>query len=612
MSNAKLKQFNKNTIIITVTGQVGPDGKLHNPEKAPKPHATGRVYDSLFVRHWDAYITPYRSVIWYGLLQKQSGSKDGHYSLKAPGLSNALEETKLECPTPPFGGTNDYDISTRGIIFTAKDPTLNQATTTKTDPYYLPISYDKERPTGKPQIISVKGLLGASSAPVFSPDGKRAAFLRMKDISYESDRNRVIIIPDISNLSSAVEVLSTGDDEHDMKIKWDLSPSTIYWSNDGQTLFLKAELRGRGILFKMPSKVEDITGPPVALTSNGNITAVYPRAEGDRRLFVSSTSLMDNSLWLFLDPSRWASIDIISSNTHHGRLFGLHPKQVSEIWFPGAGNYQVHAWVMKPSNFDEKNTYPLAYMIHGGPQGAWLDSWSTRWNLAVFAEQGYIVVAPNPTGSTGYGQAFVDAIQGQWGGRPYEDLVKGYEYLKLTMPFVDFNRAVALGASYGGYMVNWIQGHSLGRKFKALVTHDGVFSTLNQYASEELWFPKHDFEGTLWDNRADYERWDPARFLGNWKTPHLIIHNELDYRLPISEGLAAFNVLQERGIKSQFLSFPDEGHWVLKPENSLQWHTVVINWINQFVGLPKYKPKVNDDHNTEENKSSSSPSTNTL
>ncbi|KAI9792581.1 MAG: hypothetical protein M1816_002101 [Peltula sp. TS41687] len=607
------KMFDEDTIIITVTGQVGSDEKLYNPETAPKPYASGRVYDSLFVRHWDSYVSPNRSVIWYGLLQKESGSKDGQYRLKAPGLSNALVGTNLECPTPPFGGTNDYDVSTRGIIFTAKDPTLNQATTTKTDPYYLPISYDKDRPSGKPQIISVSGLLGASASPVFSPDGKRAAFLRMKDIAYESDRNRIIIVPDISNLSTAEEVLPDRiDDEHIARRVWNLSPSTIYWSNDGEFLYLKAESQGRSKLFKMPSELKDIKHHPAPMLSDGSVTAVYPLAEGDRRLVISSTSLIDNSLWSLLESSpSWSTIETISSNTREGRLFGLSPKQVSEIRFPGAGDYKVHAWVMKPSNFDERNTYPLAYLIHGGPQGAWLDSWSTRWNLAVFAEQGYVVVAPNPTGSTGYGQEFVDAIQGEWGGRPYEDLVAGFEYLKETMPYVDFDRAVALGASYGGYMVNWIQGQSLGRQFKALVTHDGVFSTLNEYSSEELWFPRHDFEGSLWSNRPGYRRWDPARFLANWETPHLIIHNELDYRLPISEGLAAFNVLQERRVKSRFLSFPDEGHWVLKPENSLQWHTVVINWINQFVGLPEYKPKVGDDDNNA-SKTNQSSSTNTL
>jgi pre-mRNA-splicing helicase BRR2 len=197
------------------------------------------------------------------------------------------------------------------------------------------------------------------------------------------------------------------------------------------------------------------------------------------------------------------------------------------------------------------------------------------------------VVCPNPTGSTGYGQAFTDSIRNQWGGLPYEDLVKGFSYIEDSLPFVDTDKAVALGASYGGYMMNWIQGHSLGRKFKALVCHDGVFSMTAQLASDEQYFPVHDLGGPLWENQENYDRWDPSRFTSEWDTPMLVIHNELDYRLTIAEGLAMFNVLQMRGVESRFLSFPDENHWVLKQENSLVWHLVVINWINKFVGLPK-------------------------
>lgn len=281
----------------------------------------------------------------------------------------------------------------------------------------------------------------------------------------------------------------------------------------------------------------------------------------------------------------------ISSNSRSGSLFGLSRTQVDEIYWAGANTEpetNVHAWVVKPSNFDPKKTYPLAYLIHGGPQGAWTDSWSTRWNPAVFAEQGFVVVSPNPTGSTGYGQDFVDAIQGQWGGLPYEDLVLGFDYIKEHLGYVDTDRAVALGASYGGYMMNWIQGHDLGRKFKALVTHDGVFSMTSQLASEELYFPFHEFKGPLWENPDAWSEWDPSRFADKWETPHLIIHSDLDYRLTMNEGLSAFNVLQTRGVESQLLNFPDENHWVLKPENSLLWHEVVLDWINAHAGLEKY------------------------
>jgi len=276
---------------------------------------------------------------------------------------------------------------------------------------------------------------------------------------------------------------------------------------------------------------------------------------------------------------------LVSSNSKRGKAFGLSEDQVGEIYYKGAGDYQVHAWVVKPSNFDKSKKYPLAFLVHGGPQSAWGDSFSTRWNPAIFAEQGYVVVTPNPTGSTGYGMDLQNGIRNNWGGRPYLDLVLGFEYIEKNMPFVDTTRAVGLGASYGGFMMNWIQGQPLGRKFKALVTHDGIFSTMNQYSSEELFFPIHDFEGTLWEKKENYARWNPADHIANWATPHLIIHSELDYRLPISEGLTPFNILQSRGIPSKLLVFPDENHWVLKHENSLVWHREVLGWINKYSGI---------------------------
>lgn len=297
---------------------------------------------------------------------------------------------------------------------------------------------------------------------------------------------------------------------------------------------------------------------------------------------------------------------------------GLSRDQVSSIRFPASNpsiNESVHAWVYRPSTYDaaKSKTYPLALLVHGGPQGSWADSWSTRWNPAVFAEQGYIVVAPNITGSTGYGQAFTNDIRCDWGGAPYKDLVNCFEYIEKNMPEVDTGRAVALGASYGGYMMNWLNGHDLGRKFKALVCHDGIFSFGGLLATEELYFPFYDLGGTPWKSPAKtetqdgalqktaehasqifgsssidaWEKNDPSRYLDQWATPQLVIHNSKDYRLCISEGLAAYNVLQARGVESQFLTFPDENHFVLKPENSLVWHKVVINWINSHVGLPK-------------------------
>lgn len=590
ISDIKLKTLDQRNIVIACTGKARPDGSLYNAEYETKKRSSARVYDSVFVRHWDKYVDSNKNAIWYGVLHKSNShiaEPTGGYSLL--NFTNALKGTPLESPIPPFGGSDHFDISPTGMIFVAKNPLLNAATNTQSTVYYLSIPSFLAPPPSSPHKIEIDGLEGASSSPVFSPDGKAAVFLQMKENGYESDKNRIILVPDIDDWSTAFEVLKSKDSEG----LWDRSPSTVSWSVDGKSLILQAEEKGKGVLFilDIPGDSNKTSKLPRALTDTGYVNDVKPLTSNSSLLFVSSSSMIDNSYYTIIDQVNPSKPKQISSNSCNGTLFGLSPDQVSEIWFNGAGDHDVHAWVIKPSNFNESQKYPLAYLIHGGPQGAWNDQWSTRWNPAVFAEQGYVVIAPNPTGSTGYGQAFCDAIQKSWGGLPYEDLVLGFNHIKNTLPYIDPARAVALGASYGGYMINWMQGHALGREFRALVCHDGVFSLANQIASDEQYFPNHDLGGPYWTAMDDWERWNPARFSGEWATPQLIIHSELDYRLPIGEGLAAFNVLQARGVKSRFLTFPDENHWVVKEENSLVWHTVVLNWINDAVGLPLYKPE---------------------
>ncbi|KAB8302910.1 hypothetical protein EYC80_006233 [Monilinia laxa] len=579
ISNIKITTLASNVVGIAVTSLATPSGGLYNSETAKKPLSTAKVYSKLFVREWDAWVTENKNTIWYATITKNKDSED----IKVSGLVNALagHEISLESPVPPFGGTGDFDISKNGIVFVAKDPKIDPANYTKTDLYYIPLKTFTESQAPAPQLVETGDLKGYSQGPVFSPDAKSVIFTRMKSIQYESDKTRLLLIPDITDLTNVQEFFETEDG----KGGWDLKPENVNFSKDGTTIYVTAEENGRVKLFQLPASPRHATKLPEALTSNGTVTDKHVLPNGD--LFLSGNSLIDNSVYSIIDPSKPSEKITVSSNSDEGRTFGLSQNQVDEFWYTGAEDYQVHAWVFRPSNFDKNKKYPLAYLIHGGPQGAWNEGWSTRWNPAVFAEQGYVVVTPNPTGSTGYGMALQDGIKGQWGGRPYIDLVKGFEYIEKNLSYVDTDRAVAAGASYGGFMINWIQGHDLGRKFKALVTHDGVFSTLNQYASEELFFPHHDFEGTLWDNPEGYQKWNPASHTANWQTPHLIIHNDLDYRLPISEGLAPFNVLQTRGVESRFLTFPDENHWVLKPENSRVWHKEVFDWINKYSGITK-------------------------
>ncbi|KAJ9214466.1 hypothetical protein DTO166G4_3870 [Paecilomyces variotii] len=595
VSDLKLTTIKDGKIGFAVSGKANPDGTLYNPKDAKKPHSTGRLYTSLFVRHWDSYVEPQKNAIWYGLLQRAPDSpasrQSGKYSVS--GLTNLITIsglTGVESPIPPFGGAGDFDISPTAIVFVAKDPDLNPATHTSCILYYCPMFSWTDMSVREAKVTKVTSLQGAMSSPVLTKDGGSIAFLAMREDGYESDKNRIVYVPNPWE-GRLIEIFESRDGEG----LWNLSPNTISFSYDDESLLIQVEETGRGVLYSLP--MEDIErATPAALTKltySGYVTDVVPAAKDSPALFITSNSLVESCLYTILDPGTPDDVKIVSSSSQSGLTLGLSSNQVDEIWFAGANDHPVHAWVVKPSTFDPKKKYPLAYLIHGGPQGAWNDQWSTRWNPAVFAEQGYVVITPNPTGSTGYGQPFTDAIRGSWGGLPYIDIQKGFEYIENNLPYVDTDRAVALGASYGGYMMNWIQGHSLGRKFKALVTHDGVFSMTGQLASEEQYFPLHDLGGPLWKVPEQWERWDPSRFTQYWKTPHLIIHNELDYRLTISEGLAAFNVLQIKGIESAFLTFPDENHWVLKPENSLVWHHTVLNWINKYVGLPP----VTDDGN---------------
>lgn len=517
-----MKKLSDDTFALACSALVTPSGALYNPENDKKPYSSAKVYTSLFARHWDSWVTENRNAIFYGSIKKTSGA----YTLESPGLVNALAGTKLQSPVPPFGGAGDFDISSSGLVFVARDPELNPATHTKSDLYYVRLSSFTQSKPPAPQIVKTGKLRGYSGAPAFSHDGKSVAFTRMRDIQYESDKPRLLLVPDVGDLSDVQEFYETEDGAGG----WDRRPDGVSWSADDAHLLVVAEDRGRSRLFRLPSSPAAAAAarrPPEAVSDvDGSVGDVRELPGG--RVFASCSSLTDSSFYAVVDPAGEAPTRLASSSTEQGRTLGLSRAQVSETWFRGGpgGGHDVHAWVVRPSDFDGATRYPLAVLIHGGPQGMWSDSWSTRWNPAVFAEQGYVCVMPNPTGSTGYGMALQDGIRGSWGGLPYEDLARCLDHVASPASgmagYVDAGRAVALGASYGGYMVNWIQGHDLGRRFKALVCHDGVFSTLNQYASEELFFPVHDFGGTLWENREGYERWDPSRFTGEWATPQLV------------------------------------------------------------------------------------------
>lgn len=442
------------------------------------------VYESLYVRHWDHYIFPEKNQLFRISFKNDSGV----YSVDESTLTNLFgENSPLESPIEPFGGASDFDVSPDGnhVAFVSKDPDLNPANTTRHLVYLVPTTGWHEPtvindPTEK-DINGDKVPQGAASWPKFSPDGHTLAFLQMYRNGYESDINKIFTVSYKKPLRPVAKT-------------WDVSPGSLDWAPDGNSLYVIAENRGQMKLYNVPLN-----------DTEENITEVWKEHSvhgvdflPDGKLLLGMSSLVSSMRAYIFDPSEGDS-RALWSRPEAEKV--LKYSQVEEWSFTGSLGYDIHGFMIKPSAFNKSAStkYPLALFIHGGPQGAWSDSWSTRWNPAVFAEHGYVVVTVNPTGSTGYGQKFVDAIEDQWGGRPYIDIDNTVDYLQKNpdFDFIDFDRMTALGASYGGFMINYIQGMPLGRKFKALVCHDGVFSTLNQIQSEELYFPQHDVRISL-------------------------------------------------------------------------------------------------------------------
>ncbi|KAI9732281.1 MAG: hypothetical protein M1818_007601 [Claussenomyces sp. TS43310] len=576
----KLKSLDDGSIACAMSGLATPEGSLYNKETAEKPLSSARTYEDGFVRYWNRYEIQQKNTIWYSRLAKE----DDKYSLAAP-VHNALKGTGYSCPfdngiTPTL---DEFDISSTGIAFKSFDPHTFTALNHPSKAYFIPLKTFTESEAPKPKQIFTGNYTGETSGLRFSPCGKKIAFLAARDDCDVPDM-RLMLVPNCLRSLHAVDLL-----EYAQGDPWPLIPAGVEWAHDGKGLYLTADDCGRVVLFHLPL-TDDKSLRPTPVTEGGAVVGYYPLGGADR-LLVSSTNYVDNSFYTVVDCSDpFNNKTIISSLSHGGLKLGLSSGQISEMYFEGGGDYCVHAFVVKPSFFDDRKTYPLALLMHGGPADAWREAWSTRWNPAVFAEQGYIVVLPNYTGSTGFGLDFIKGIRGQWGGRPYQDLVKCFDYVKENMPFVDTENAVALGASYGGYMANWVQGNALGRKFKAIVCHDGIINTQGFLAGDDYYDKSH-FNGSMlpWENFENLNKWNPARpdLLKNWKTPMLVIHSDLDYRCPITDGWSAFATLQAHGTPSKYLNFPDEGHWVLKPENSLVWHHTVIDWINKYSGISK-------------------------
>lgn len=509
-----------------------------------KTKASGQIYDRLFVRHWD----------------KWSDGRRAHlFVVPAAGGTpvDVMKGMDADAPSKPFGGADEFTFTPdgSGVVFTARDAGREEAWSTNLDVFFAPA--DGRTP---PRNLTA-GNRATDTSPSFSPDGKMLAYASMQRPTCEADRLRLIV----RAWPNGAERVVT---EH-----WDRSVGEITWAPDGKTIYTTTDNLGQKSLFA----IDVASGTVRTVVKEGHIAS--PVVAGERVAFLLDHLRSPAELYSVRpDGTDQKALTKVNAD----RLADVKVGEPEQFTFKGAGGDTVYAWVVKPIDFDPAKTYPIAFLIHGGPQSSFSNDFHYRWNPQIYAAAGYAAVMVDFHGSTGYGQAFTDAIRDDWGGKPLVDLQKGLDAALTKYPWLDGSRAAALGASYGGFMINWIAGNWPDR-FRCLVSHDGnLDERFAYYATEELWFPEWEHGGTPWDNPAGYSKHNPVDHVAKWKTPMLVVHGGRDYRIAYAEGLATFTALQRRGIPSKLLFFPDENHWVLKPANSILWHDTVLAWLDQW------------------------------
>jgi dipeptidyl aminopeptidase/acylaminoacyl peptidase len=500
-----------------------------------------RLYTGLLYRHWNRWQSKQRSHLF--VVPVDGGA--------------AKDLTPGERDVPPFslGGPDDYAVSPDGseVLFTMSSDPM-PATGTNLDIYAVPIQ------GGAAKKITMNP--GADSGPSYSPDGKYLAYRSQARAGYESDRWRLAVL---ERATGKVTYVTEAVDR---------PVSSFIWAPDSTRLFFTTEDRGR-----QPVHFVSVTGGGLRLVLSGDahFDELQLTSDGKTMVYTSNSGSRPAEIYR-VASSGGAPVALARMNENAIAEYQL--TELEEIWVEGAEKSRVHAFVLKPPNYLPARKHPVLFLIHGGPQGAWGQAWSYRWNPQVFAAAGYVVVMPNPRGSTGYGQKFTDEINKDWGGRVYDDLMAVVDHV-AALPWADTNRMAAAGGSYGGYMANWILGHN--NRFRALVSHAGVYDLRSMFGeTEELWFPLWEFGGTPWDNPEEYIRWSPSQFAKEFRTPTLVIHGELDYRVPYGQGLQLYTALQLQKTPSKLLLYPDEGHWILKPQNSVLWYNTFIDWINTW------------------------------
>jgi dipeptidyl aminopeptidase/acylaminoacyl peptidase len=543
---------------IIFLSSVFPDAKddaenKRRDEELKKGKLKAKIFTKLLYRHWTSYTEFKRSHLF-----AVSAEADASQS------NSTRDLTPGDHDVPPFnlGGQDMYSVSPDGqeLAYTSNIDEV-EATSTNNEIFIVPMA------GGAPKKISTSP--GNDNTPVYSPDGKHIAWRSMARAGFEADKQSLIVYDRLSGKAQNATQ------------NFDQSVGSFLWWNrrgtDDIRFLFTADAHGESPIYGLvgndsPKKIADLHADDLT----------YLKGE----VFFSRVSIgAPSEIWqLHVDPAMDASpAPMPVTHVNEGLLTQIDMQPLESFTFKGAANDDVQGFIVKPPGFDPTKKYPLKFLIHGGPQGAWGNSWSYRWNPELFAASGYVVVMINFHGSTGYGQKFTDSISGDWGGKPYEDLMKGLDYVEKTYPFIDKNREAALGASYGGYMANWVLGHT--DRFKCVVSHDGVFNTESAYGTtEELWFNEWEFKGPPWKNRELYRKFSPHLFAEKFKTPTLVVHGQLDFRLDVSEGFQLFTTLQRLKVPSKMLYFPDEGHWVLKPQNSRLWWKTVNDWVDQWCG----------------------------
>jgi len=509
---------------------------------------TGILQNSLFIRHWDTWADGTRNQLFVANLSEASFDS---VRLISQGIDG-------DVPSKPFGDDSEFSFSpdSKTLIFGARIAGKTEPWSTNFDLYQAPVDASL-----KPVNLTADNLAW-DSTPVFSADGKTLFYRAMTRPGFEADRFKIMA----RDLSSGAT--------REVAPNWDRSPDSLVLSADGNTLYTHTDNIGQRQLFAISVK----SGEARVVSGDGAVSGFSVAAKH----VVFARDDLDSPADIYRIPAGGGAISQLSQ-VNAGALANLQFGSFEQFSFKGYQDATVYGWIVKPVDFDPNKRYPVAYLIHGGPQGSFGNQFHYRWNPQTYTGQGWVTVMVDFHGSTGYGQAFTDSISGDWGGKPLEDLQKGLAAVGKRFAYADIDNACALGGSYGGYMTNWIAGAWPGQ-FKCLVTHAGIFDKrFMAYSTEEQWFIEWENQGLAWEKAADIEKDNPVSKVADWKSPMLVIHGMLDFRVPFEQGIAAFTLLQRRGIDSQFLWFPDENHWILKPENSIQWHESVNAWLHKHL-----------------------------